>query len=103
MELLDRLWHYLRIAQDAVDSIGMTLALLLLAAILASAGGFVSARMRLYGAIAGGMVVNIAVKANGGGYAAALAAMVLATALAFAVGSTPFLVQLLKRVRPARR
>ncbi len=103
MDLLDSLWRYVRVAQDAIDSIGMTLALLLLATILASVGGFVSARMRFYGAIVGGMVVNIAVKANGGGYAAALAAMVLATALAFAVGSTPFLVQLLKRVRPAKR
>ena len=43
--------------------------------------------------------MNILVKAEGGGYAAALAAMVLTTALAFAIGSTPFLVALLRRVR----
>ena len=103
MDFFAYLAYYLGIAQGAIDSMGMTIALLVMAAILASAGGMVSLRMRLYGAIVGGMIVNIAVKANGGGYAAALAAMLLATALAFAVGSTPFLVQLLERVRTARR
>ena len=100
---LANLGHYLRIAQDAINSIGMTIALLIMAAVLASAGGIVGIRMRLYGAIVGGMIVNIAVKANGGGYSAALAAMLVASTLAFAIGSTPFLVRLLKRVRPAGR
>ena len=87
---LANLGHYLRLAQDAINSMGMTIALLVMAAILASAGGIVSVRMRLYGAIVGGMIVNIAVKANGGGYAAALAAMLLATTLAFAVARHRF-------------
>ena len=100
---LANLGHYLRVAQDAINSMGLTLALLVMAAILASAGGMVGMRMRLYGAIVGGMIVNIAVKANGGGYTAALAAMLVVSALAFAVGSTPFLVRLLGRVRAAPR
>lgn len=88
---------------NALQSMGMTIAILVTGAILAAAGGMVSARMRLYGAIVGGMILNIAVKAEGGSYATALAAMLLATVLAFAVGSAPFLVQLLRRVRPGHR
>ena len=80
-------------------SIGMVIAIVIAAGILASVGGMVDARMRLYGAIVGGMIMNIVVKAEGGGYVAALAAMVAATALAFALGSVPFLVQVLRRVR----
>ena len=99
MELLASFAHHLQVAQDAIHSVGMTIAMLLFAGILAAAGGMVSARMRLYGAMVGGMLVDILVKAEGGGYAAALAAMVLTTAFAFALGTTPFLVALLRRVR----
>ena len=50
-------------------------------------------------AIVGGMIMNVVVKAMGGGFAAALAATVCVAALAFAVGTVPFLVLLVKRVR----
>lgn len=93
----------LGVAMNAIDSIAMTLAILVTAWILAAAGGMASARGRLYGAIVGGMIMNIVVKAEGGGYVAALAAMLLTAAFAFAVGSVPFLVQLLKRVRRVQR
>ncbi len=99
MELVAIVAHHLHVALDAIHSVGLTIAMLLFAAILAAAAGMVNARMRLYGAMVGGMLMNILVKAEGGGYAAALAAMVLTTALAFAIGSTPFLVALLRRVR----
>jgi len=103
LAFLDAAGTYLGVAMNAIDSIAMTLAILVTAGILAAAGGMVSARARLYGAIVGGMIMNIVVKAEGGGYVAALAAMLLTTALAFAVGSLPFLVQLLKRVRRVQR
>ena len=99
MDLVASGAHYVQLALNAIDSLGMTIAMLLFAGILAAVGGMVSARMRLYGAIVGGMLINILVKAEGGGYAPALAAMLLTTALAFALGSTPFLVALLRRVR----
>lgn len=99
MELVASVAHHVQVALDAIHSAGMTIAMLVFAAILAAAGGMVNARMRLYGAMVGGMLVNILVKAEGGGYAAALAAMVLTTALAFAVGSMAFLIVLLRRVR----
>jgi hypothetical protein len=99
MEVLAIVAHHVQVALDAIHNVGLTIAMLLFAAILAAAGGIVNTRMRLYGAMVGGMLMNILVKAEGGGYAAALAAMVLATALAFAIGSTPFLIALLRRVR----
>ncbi|MEO8484828.1 MAG: hypothetical protein ABI585_00680 [Betaproteobacteria bacterium] len=77
----------------------MSVALVLVAGILAGAGGMVSGRMRLYGAIVGGMLVNVAVKAMGGGFEAAAAAMAATTTAGFLLGSTPFLVALAKRTR----
>lgn len=91
--------HYVAVALAAVQSIGMVVAIVIAAGILAAAGGMVDARMRLYGAIVGGMIMNIVVKAEGGGYVAALAAMVMTTGLAFTLGSIPFLVQVLRRVK----
>jgi hypothetical protein len=91
--------NYVAVALAAVQSVGMVIAIVIAASIMAAAGGMVDARMRLYGAIVGGMIMNIVVKAEGGGYVAALAAMVATTALAFALGSLPFLVQVLRRVR----
>ena len=93
------LLNYVAVALAAVNSIGMVLAIALTAAILASIGGMVDARMRLYGAIVGGMIMNIVVKAEGGSYGAALAAMVLVSGLAYGLASMPFLVQILRRVR----
>ncbi len=83
----------------AIDSVALTVALVLFAAILAAAGGMVSPKMRVYGALVGGMLVNVYVKAMGGGFAAALAAMLVTTTVGFALGSTPFLIQFLRRVR----
>ena len=91
--------RYWDLATQAIDNTVMTVAIILTTAILAAVGGFVSAKMRLYGAIVGGMLLNAVVKAMGGGFAAALAAMVVATALGFALGSTPFLLRLLKNRR----
>ena len=56
--------------------------------------------MRLYGAMAGGMVVNAVVKAEGAGYEAALAAMAVVTVLAFALGGAGRLVDLKAVRRP---
>ena len=50
-------------------------------------------------AVVGGMLMNVVVKAMGGGFAAALAATVGVAGLAFAVGTVPFLVRLVKQVR----
>jgi hypothetical protein len=86
-------------AMSALDSAALTVALVLLTAIAAGAGGMVSPKMRLYGALMGGMLVNVFVKAMGGGYAAALAAMVVTTIVGYVLGCTPFLIQVLRRVR----
>jgi hypothetical protein len=53
-------------------------------------------KMRIYGALAGGMLVNVVIKAMGGGYAAALAAMLIAAAVGYALGCAPLLLKLLK-------
>ncbi len=99
LDTLATVVNYVAVALEAVNSIGMVVAIVITACILASIGGMVDARMRLYGAIVGGMIMNIVVKAEGGSYIAALAATVLVAGLAFAIGCAPFLVQLLRRVR----
>ena len=99
MELLTTVLDYWQIATRAIDNVVMTIALVITACVLAAAGGFAGWRMRLYGAIVGGMIMNVVVKAMGGGFAAALAATVGVAGLAFAVGTVPFLVGLVKRVR----
>jgi hypothetical protein len=99
MDALAMLLGYWQIATNAINSFFMTIALVLLACILAAAGGIAGWRTRLYGAIVGAMVMNAVVKAEGGGFAAALAATVVVAALAFAVGTVPFLIVLLRRVR----
>ena len=90
---------YWQVATRAIDNVVMTIALVITACILAAVGGFAGWRMRLYGAIVGGMIMNVVVKAMGGGFAAALAATVGVAGLAFAVGTVPFLVLLAKRVK----
>lgn len=97
LTLLERYWSA---AVAALDGIGMTVALVLFTAILAAVGGMVSGKLRLYGAIVGGMLINAVVKAMGGGFGAALAAMIVTTGLGFALGSTPLLLRLLKRQKP---
>jgi len=87
-------------AWRAIDSAIMGVALVLLATILAAVGGAVSWKMRLYGAIVGGMLVNAVAKAEGAGYAAALAAMLVVTAIAFALGNFGRLVDLKIVKRP---
>jgi hypothetical protein len=77
----------------------MGVALVMLATILAAVGGAVSWKMRLYGAIVGGMVVNAVAKAEGAGYEAALAAMVVVTALGVALGGAGRLIRLQVRAR----
>ena len=99
MDVLITLLDYLQAASRAIDNIVMTIALVLLACILAAVGGFGGWRMRLYGAVVGAMVINVVVKAMGGGFAAALAATIGVAGLAFAVGTLPFLVRLVKQVR----
>ncbi|MFO1311301.1 MAG: hypothetical protein U1F41_04460 [Burkholderiales bacterium] len=99
LDAVAMLVNYVAVALEAVNSIGMVIAIAITAAILASIGGMIDARMRLYGAIVGGMIMNIVVKAEGGSYAAALAAMVLISGLAFGLGSLSFLVQVLRGVR----
>jgi len=87
-------------AWRAIDSAFAGVALVILATILAAVGGAVSWKMRLYGAIVGGMVVNAVAKAEGAGYEAALAATAAVTVLAFALGGAGRLVDL-KLVRKA--
>jgi hypothetical protein len=96
---LDALLHYGAIAARAIENAGMVAALIAFTAILAAVCGLFGWRMRLYGAIVGGMLVNAIVKAEGGGFAAALAAMLIATALGFALGSVPVLVRVLNTRR----
>lgn len=92
---LDLLLHYGGVAMEAINSAGMVVALVAFTAILAATCGLLGWRMRLYGAIVGGMLVNAIVKAEGGSYAAALAAMLIATALGYALGSVVLLVRVL--------
>ena len=99
MDALAALLDYWEVAMRAIDNIVMTIALVLTACIMAAVGGFGGWRSRLYGAVVGGMLMNAVVKAMGGGFAAALAATIGVTGLAFALGSVPFLVRLLKSVR----
>lgn len=99
MDALATVLGYVDAAMAAMNSIGMTIALVLLACIMAAAGSFGGVRTRLYGAVVGAMIVNAVIKAMGGSFYAALAATAVVAALAFAVGSAPFLVQLLRRVR----
>lgn len=99
MDALVAMLDYWQVAAHAIDNLVMTVALVLVACIMAAVGGFAGWRMRLYGAVVGGMLMNVVVKAMGGGFAAALAATIAVAGLAFAVGTVPFLVGLLKRVR----
>ena len=98
----EQLVGYWQAATAAIDGASMTIALILLTAILAAAGGMVGWKMRLYGALVGGMLVNAVVKAMGGGFGAALAALVVVTTIGFALGTTPLLLRLL-RASKARR
>ena len=82
-------------AWRVVGSVPMMVALVLLAAILAAVGGLVSWKMRVFSAMVGGMVVNALVKAQGAGYEAALAAMLVVTALGAALGSLGLIVRLM--------
>jgi hypothetical protein len=102
LAVLETLMRYWQAASAAIDGAGMTVALILLAAILAGAGGIVGWKMRLYGALVGGMLCNAVVKAMGGGFAAALAALVVVTTIGFVLGTTPLLLRLL-RAGKARR
>ena len=90
---------YLATALRAIDSIVMSVALVLLASILAAVGGLVSWRSRIYGAMIGGMVVNVVAKAEGAGYESALAAMLAVTILAIAFGSAGLVVRLMRMKR----
>ena len=96
LDLISTAWR-------AIDSAIMGVALVMLATILAAVGGAVSWKMRLYGAIVGGMLVNAVAKAEGAGYAAALVAMLAVTALAFALGSAGWLIRMSQvRARPGK-
>jgi hypothetical protein len=87
-------------AWRALDSTAAGIALVLLAGILAAFGATASWKLRLYGAMIGGMVVNAVAKAEGAGYEAALAAMVVATAMGFMLGGLGRLVYLKLVKRP---
>lgn len=87
-------------AWRARDSAVMGVVLVILATILAAVGGAVSWKLRLYGAIVGGMIVNAVAKAEGAGYEAALAAMLVVTALGFALGNGGPLIRRSVRPRP---
>lgn len=96
LDLVGSLLNYWSLAMAAIDNAAMMLALVLTTAILAAVGGFMGWKMRIYGALAGGMLVNVVIKAMGGGYAAALAAMLIAAAVGYALGCAPLLLKLLK-------
>lgn len=103
MEAIGAVMNAIAVAFNALQSMGMVIAIAIVAALLSSLGGLVDVRMRLYGAIVGGMIMNLVVKAEGGSYAAALAAATLIAGLAFGLASLPFLAALLRRVRQVRR
>lgn len=87
---------YLASALRAIDSIVLSVALVLVASIFAAIGGLISWRLRLYGAMCGGMIVNVVAKAEGAGYEAAFFAMLAATILGVAFGSAGLVVRLMK-------
>lgn len=93
---------FLADALRAIDSVVLSVALVLLASIFAAIGGLLSWRLRLYGAMTGGMVVNVVAKAEGAGYEAAFAAMLVATAIAAALGGTGMLVRLMNAAKAAK-
>jgi hypothetical protein len=95
LDMLASLANYWNAAMAAIDGASMIVALVLTTAIFAAGGGLVSGKMRLYGAVVGGMLVNAVVKAMGGGFAAALAAMLVTTAVGYVLGCTPLLLRLL--------
>ena len=84
----------------AIESVGLAVTLVLLATIFAVIGGAVSWKLRLYSAIAGGMIVDAVAKAEGASYEAAFAAMLVVTAIAFALGGAGRLVDLKLTRRP---
>lgn len=96
MTILGAILDFLATALGAIDSIVMSIALVLVASIFAAIGGLVSWRLRLYGAMTGGMLVNVVAKAEDAGYGAALVAMIVVTALATVFGSAGLIVQLMK-------
>lgn len=100
---IDTALRYVQAAGAAIDSVGMTIAIAILASILAAVGGISGMRYRLYGAVVGGMIANVVVKAMGGGFMPALAAMLGITLVGAVLGSTPLLVVLIKRMGRARR
>jgi len=88
------------IAWRAIDNVALAIALILVTAIFAAVGGLMSWKMRVWGAMVGGMMVNAVAKAEGAGYEAAFAAMVVTTALGVALGSAGLIVRLMKAKRP---
>jgi hypothetical protein len=95
-DFLDSFVRYVSIAMGAVDNAAIMLALVLTTAIMAAVGGMMGEKMRIYGALAGGMLVNVVIKAMGGGYAAALAAMLVTAGVGYALGCAPLLMKLLR-------
>ena len=85
--LLDSVGQGFDLIARVQDAIGMSLALVIVAGLFAGIGGFVNARWRLYGAMAGGMIANLALKASGSPFWPAFAAMVVLTAIGFAIGN----------------
>jgi len=88
------------IAWRAIDNVALAIALILVTSIFAAVGGLMSWKMRVWGAMVGGMMVNAVAKAEGAGYEAAFAAMVVTTALGVAPGSAGLIVRLMKVKRP---
>jgi len=88
------------IAWRAIDNVALAIALILVTSIFAAVGGLMSWKMRVWGAMVGGMMVNAVAKAEGAGYEAAFAAMVVTTALGVALGSAGLIVRLMKVKRP---
>jgi len=87
-------------AWRAIDNVALAIALILVTAIFAAVGGLMSWKMRVWGAMVGGMMVNAVAKAEGAGYEAAFAAMVVTTAMGVALGSAGLIVRLMKVKRP---
>jgi hypothetical protein len=92
MSLLDAF----AIAWRAIDNVALAIALILVTAIFAAVGGLMSWKMRVWGAMVGGMMVNAVAKAEGAGYEAAFAAMVVTTALGVTLGSAGLIVRLMR-------
>jgi len=92
---LDATFHFIDILQRAFDSLAVVAVAIIFGSLFAGVGGFMGARFRLYGAMIGGMIANLFVKADGMAFWPALGAMILMTIVCYALGHLGPLIRIL--------